>query len=210
MRAQKLPYKIVDLNRSHRQVEMRFPDEGPTHRQVEMRFPKWSSQNFPTNSLQRTNPVDRSKWGTQVWGPKTYEIAEVPHPTGRNEVPKNYGPKTIIQNRSPEQVPRNEVSKMRTPKICYKNSHKSRPQVETRFRKRWPKIRATKSLPWRSPIHRQVEMRFSKGGLKKLSYKIALSTWTNREGEFFDVPRTRSVATYAADSALVLMHDGEE
>lgn len=206
MRAQKLPYKIVDLNRSHRQVEMRFPDEGPTHRQVEMRFPKWSSQNFPTNSLQRTNPVDRSKWGTQVWGPKTYEIAEVPH----RQVEMRF-PKTTAQKLSYKIAPLNKSLEMRFPKwgpqkYATKLAHKSHPQVETRFQKTMTQNRSPEEVP---SIDRS-KWGSQKEGSKNYPTKSLSPFWANREGEFFDVPRTRSVATYAADSALVLMHDGEE
>jgi hypothetical protein len=134
MKARKLRYK----NRSREQVpstgrneisKMKFPKlpdkfapTNKSHRQVKMRYPSLRAQN-----LRNCSSVS---------------------PTDRNEVPKNYCPKTILQNRSPEQVPRSEVSKMRTPKIyATKIAHKSHPQVETRFRKRWPKIYATKSLP---------------------------------------------------------------
>jgi hypothetical protein len=145
----------------------KFAHVNKSYRQVEMRFPKWSSQNFPTNSLQRTNPIDRSKRGTQVWGPKTSEIAEVSH----RQVKMRF-PETTAEKPSHKIAPLNKSLEMRFPKwgpqkYATKIAQKSHPQVETRFRKRWPKIYATKSLPWRSPIHRQVEMRFSKGGLKK-------------------------------------------
>lgn len=109
-----------------------------SNRQVEMRFPKWSSQNFPINSLQRTNPIDRSKWGTQVGGPKTYEIAEVSHRQVEMRFPKTTAQKLSYKIAPLEQVPRNEVSKMRTPKICYKN----RSQVPSTGRNEVPKTMA--------------------------------------------------------------------
>jgi hypothetical protein len=70
------------MNRSHRQVEMRFPDEG--------------LKTTVQKSLTWTSPIDRSKWDSQNEVPKTsrqIRSNEQITSTGQNEVPKFEGPK---------------------------------------------------------------------------------------------------------------------
>jgi hypothetical protein len=178
------------------------PDPSTGRNEIpKMKFPKHPDKFAPTNKSRRQvkmrHPSLRAQNLRNCWSAS---------PTGQNEVPKNYGPKTIIQSRSPEQVPRNEVSKMRTPKICYK----TRSQLPSTGRNEVPKTMAQNRSPEEVPSIDRSKWGSQKEGSKNYPTKSLSPFWANREGEFFDVPRTRSVATYAADSALVLMHDGEE
>jgi hypothetical protein len=181
-----------------------------SHRQVEMRLPKWNSQNFPTNSLQKQIPstgqnevpkfegpkptkflkclTDWSEWGSQKLWPKKFPTKSLPWTSPSKWGFQNEDPKNMLQKSLTSPIHRSKRgSENDGPKSTLQN--RSPEEVPSIDRSKWgsqkegSRIYPTKSL---SPL------------------------WTNREREFFDVPRTRSVATYAADSALVLMHDGEE
>jgi ribosomal protein L4 len=89
-------------------------------------------------------------------------------------------PKTTAQKLSYKiaplnKSPQNEVSKMRTPKIC----HKTRSQVPSTGRNEVPKTMAQNPRYKIAPLKKSHPStggnEVSKGGLNKVSYKIALS-----------------------------------